>query len=165
MSSVIIYDDLLNIDDLEHIKNTIGFSSGTGEKNVLDSLENFPKKEMLYSIAISMDSNITQPCIAHSISIEKYNDRNKDFIYWEPHHDGKESRVITLLFVDKEETDEWIGGELDVYSSLDVFDYPHNKQRIDPVVGRVAVFQSNLVHCIRPYFGNTQRKTISIGWS
>lgn len=164
MSSAIIYDDLLNIDDLEYIKNTISFSSGTGEKNVLNSLENFPKKEILYSLALNINNDISQPCIAHSISIEKYDIRNKDFIYWEPHHDGKESRVITLLFIDVE-TNKWVGGELDIYSSLDVFDYPYNKQRIEPVPGRVVVFDSSSVHCIRPYFGSTPRKTISIGWS
>jgi hypothetical protein len=163
MSSAIIYDDLLNIDDLEHIKNTISFSSGTGEENILDALDNFPKKQMLYSLALNINNDITQPCVAHSIAIEKYDNKNKDFIYWEPHHDGKESRVITLLFIDVQ-INKWVGGELDVYSSLDVFDYPDNKQRIEPVPGRIVVFDSSNVHCIRPYFGNVQRKTISIGW-
>ena len=111
-----------------------------------------------------LQKSITDPCIAHAIIMETYNIENKDAIYWEPHHDGKESKVITLIFVDREDTSNWTGGELDVYTSLNAFDYPDNKIRIEPIPGRVVVFDSSQVHCIRPYFGTDPRKSISIGW-
>ena len=164
MNSVRVYDNLLSAEDLKFIKDYYEFSNSTGETNLIDAMDKFPKKEVLYSLAFDVDNTISKPCIAHSIAIETYSSKNKDFVYWEPHHDGKESRVITLAFIDKEHTNNWVGGELDIYSSLDVFDYPNNKQRIDPMPGRVIVFNSSMIHCIRPYFGKTPRMSVSIGW-
>lgn len=164
MNIATVYDNFFTTEELEKVKSCIDFPARIGENNILEDIGVLPKRQLLHSLALDYDSSVTEPCLAHSIVMEAYDEKTKDFAYWEPHHDGKESKVITLLFIDLEK-DKWVGGELDVYSSLDVFDYPHNKQRIEPVAGRVVVFESSNVHCIRPYFGSTPRLTISIGWS
>ena len=164
MNSVKIYDDVLTKDDLEFIKENYFTESKTSAIDILCELDNFLKKEILYSLAFDFDNSIINPCIAHAIIMETYNIENKDAVLWEPHHDGNESKVITLIFVDREDTNQWTGGELDVYTSLNAFDYPDNKMRIEPIPGRIVVFDSSQVHCIRPYFGTAPRKSISIGW-
>lgn len=164
MNSVKIYDNLLDSKELNYIKNNYYFTEETSATNILNSLDSFPKKEILYSLAFDFNNSISSPSVAHSIVIEEYSKKNKDLLLWEPHHDGKESKVITLVFIDIENTDKWSGGELDIYTSLDVFDYPNNKQRIEALPGRVVIFESSMIHCIRPYFGKTTRKSISIGW-
>jgi len=121
MNFVKIYDNVFNTGELQFIMQNFFPCAKTSETNIINKMQLFPKKELLYSLAVGVYQNVSKPVISHSIVMETYCNENKDAIYWEPHHDGQESKVITLVFVDCEDTEKWIGGELDIYTSLDAF--------------------------------------------
>ena len=175
MNSVEIYDDFLNQEQINNIRNMFSFDKSVMDDlprfnmqknmaiNIKNHMDDFPNLNKAKTIALCKDSNIGEIAISHLIKIVKYEEDNNENMIWEPHHDGTESKIITLFFIDIDDNG-WQGGELDIYDSLDIFEYPKNKTRIEPKVGRLVVFNSSMVHCIRPYFGSKPRMTVSVGW-
>jgi hypothetical protein len=161
MQFVEIYDDIFNSNVIDEIRNEFQWKDTTGTINILNEIDHLSKLDFIKCIVLGKGAN--SPVIAHTLNAECYDLTTKDHVLWEPHHDGKECKIITLLFVDVD-TNGWVGGELDIYKSLDVFNFPNNKTRIEPKPGRLVLFESSMIHAIRPYFGKKSRKTISIGW-
>ena len=60
MNSVKIYDDVLTKDDLEFIKENYFTESKTSAIDILCELDNFLKKEILYSLAFDFDNSNAQ---------------------------------------------------------------------------------------------------------
>lgn len=165
MSSVKIYEDFFSKEEILKIQQTFEFSNTFDQRNILKGIKKLNMIELIYNLAVLENSTVSEPSLAQLITIEKYNEKSSTNMYWEPHHDGDSSKVITLIFVDIDNTKQWVGGELDVYDTFNLDNWPKNRTRIQPRPGNIAVFDSSLVHCIRPYFGKTPRKTISIGWN
>ena len=112
MNSVEIYDDFLNKDELNYIKKTFSMDNPEidalprfdMQKNTATNIKNlmkgFPNLNKAKTIALCKDSSISKVAIAHLINIVKYEEDNSENMIWEPHHDGTESKIITLFFID-----------------------------------------------------------------
>ena len=136
MNSVEIYDDFLNKKELERIQSKFSFANPSIEDlprfnmqknmaiNIKDNMDDFPNLNKAKTIAMVKDSNVKKIAISHLIKIVKYEKDNNENMIWEPHHDGTESKIITLFFIDID-NNGWQGGELDIYDSLDIFQYPN----------------------------------------
>jgi len=161
MQFVEVHDNIFNSTEIEEILNEFKWKKSTGIVNILDEINHLNKLDLIKCLVLGKGHKT--PVLAHALNTKCYDFTTKDHKIWEPHNDAEECKIITLLFVDID-TNGWVGGELDIYKNLDVFDFPNNKTRIEPKVGRLVLFESSMIHAIRPYFGKKSRKTISIGW-
>jgi predicted 2-oxoglutarate/Fe(II)-dependent dioxygenase YbiX len=143
------------------------------DKNLQLSLnEEEIKNELFYKIMKSclfeycfeknIEMNNLKLSVSHAITIENYLN-SSDNIYFEPHHDIKEGiDVVTLLYVDYDENS--VGGQTVFYHDFSSVNYPNNQTIVDMQRGKVVIFPSDIVHRIKPYFGEKTRRTISLGW-
>lgn len=142
---------------------SLNFKDLIGSNDVLSDLTDSFVVKLLQAEVYELSNKLLNPVLAHTINITEYNKETYNHILWEPHTDENEAEYITLVFIGCGD-DDWVGGELDLYLSLNAFDFPNNKVRIPPSRGTVVTFKSNMIHKICPYFGRQSRKTLSVGW-
>lgn len=142
---------------------SLGFCESIGYYSVLNDIANSPIVKFLQMEVYELSSKFLNPVLAHTVNITEYTKETYNDILWDAHTDENEAEYITLIFLGCGD-DDWVGGELDLYLSLNAFDFPNNKVRIPPSRGTVVTFKSNMIHKICPYFGRRSRKTLSVGW-
>jgi hypothetical protein len=85
---------------------------------------------------------------------------------YEPHHDMVESSYITAIYYLRSDfnNEKWIGGELTIYKNLTFAEYPNNAINILPKPNRLIIFPGFLVHRVKPYFGESPRTSLVLGY-
>lgn len=100
--------------------------------------------------------------------MRNYNEGTVNTYLYEPHDDIAEGGFISCLYYinsDYKDNGPWVGGELCIHNHLTFAYYHKNVININPKPNRLVIFPGYKTHRVKPYFGNTPRSAVTMGWS